>query len=247
MKLAFFLTLLISISAFASILSIQTGNDKVYFYFEQREGAEEALQAMCGEQSSTFEEVPKSELEPDLSSPLLESKVRTPLQQLRIFDTNSGYYPFGGNIGTLVNDMNKILDRYEFDRLPSKVYRVEVSSCVPDHVLPLLFKEDLGHTGANCFNSVFNFNQPRTLQFLPPDPFIVELAEDYDPASGAPEVGDIGVIYKAGKPIHAFAVIGENWAYTKNGTGHLHPYRFQRISALRQFYSSSDIRYFSKK
>ena len=63
----------------------------------------------------------KSEILPNLGSKLLESQVRTPSQALRKFDTDCNYYPVGGHISELVNDMNKP-SPFETERLPDIVY-----------------------------------------------------------------------------------------------------------------------------
>ena len=102
--------------------------------------------------------------------------------------------------------------------------------------------------GANCFNLALHFGDGRNIEFTPENIFSGELDRKFNPVSEAtPKYGDIGVIYKQGKPIHAFVSIADGWAYTKNGTGFMRPFRFQRVQSLLQCYSGNEIKYFERK
>jgi hypothetical protein len=251
MRLVFILILLNLLSgisaARANLISIQTVENRVLFYSSDRNSIERISRSL-GCSVTDIRSVEKSILEPNLSHPELRSSVRTPLATLRLFDANSNFFPFGSSLARLVNDMNMVLDRYEFEGLPQRILQADVTACLPPHIVPLLFQESTGETGANCFMSALNFHRQRSLEFTSATQLMEELSRGYR-ASGRdsqPQPGDIGIMRDSnGSVIHAFVWIGDNWVFTKNGTGNLQPYRFQRFEQMQSYYNTSRVEFFS--
>lgn len=244
-------------SASAELLSIlQATEDRNYFFFKDLESMARTSLEVCGDLDSiSYTPVTKQVLRPQIVDVVLPSGEKpSPDEMISLLakaDTTGDYLGLDQRtLPVLIQQMNRVYDTAKLESLPDEIVYSDFAQCLPAHLQSVLHASFVSPEGANCFNSALFFYDARPIEFLDELAFEEEVGLKFDPISSdsAIQYGDLGVVYdESGFPFHAFVVISENWAFTKNGKEPTKRRRFQRISSIRSRYFAKDLRYYRPK